>query len=152
MDGDPVEAIRRTHLWFERNSGWSPPDAETIDEWLADGVCRCPDDCWATPTTLCEHGLAAWWLVLRTLDCPHGGDLLEPARLVPHPDRMDPSDPNYVCVLDAHHRALCDGQAGYSDRLSGLFVQTARTLWERGSCCEQGCRHCPFVDRAGHTD
>ena len=30
---------------------------------------------------------------------------------------------------------------------SGLFVQTARTLWNRGDCCEQGCRHCPFVER-----
>ncbi|HEX4865708.1 MAG TPA: hypothetical protein VFV02_16685, partial [Acidimicrobiales bacterium] len=61
MDVDPVEAIRRTHLWFERNSGWSPPDDETVDEWIAEGVCRCPDDCWATPATLCEHGLACWW-------------------------------------------------------------------------------------------
>ncbi|HEX4864496.1 MAG TPA: DUF5522 domain-containing protein, partial [Acidimicrobiales bacterium] len=71
--------------------------------------------------------------------------------LVPHPARLNPEDPSYVPILDAHHLAVCTEQAGYLDPVSGLFVQTARTLWDRGSCCEQGCRHCPFLDRAGHT-
>jgi hypothetical protein len=40
-----------------------------------------------------------------------------------------------------------DGDAGYLDPTSGLFVQTARTLCSWGACCEQGCRHCPFGER-----
>jgi hypothetical protein len=142
-----AEAVRRTHVWFERHSGWSPPDSQTLTDWMSDGVCRCPDDCMVTPTECCSHGLASWWLVLRTLDRPDGATALDPVVLTPHPDRLDIRRPDYVDVMDAHHRALLDGEAGYLDPTSGLFVQTARTLWDRGSCCEQGCRHCPFVAR-----
>ena len=62
------DAIRTTHAWFEVNSGWAPPDAETLADWIADGVCRCPDDCLVAPDAWCEHGLASWWLVLRAID------------------------------------------------------------------------------------
>lgn len=142
------DALRRTHEWFGRNSGWSPPDPATVAEWIADGVCRCPDDCMVTPTEQCPHGLASWWLVLRTLDRPDGAAPLPPDRLIPHPERLDPrSGARYLAAMDAHHAALVAGEAGYFDPVSGLFVQTARTLWARAGCCEQGCRHCPYVDR-----
>ena len=65
-----TEAVRNVHEWFEHNSGWAPPDEETLAEWLADGVCRCPDECLVAPHDWCEHGLASWWLVLRALDAP----------------------------------------------------------------------------------
>jgi hypothetical protein len=143
-----AEAIRHTHAWFERNSGWSPPDPDTLAEWMSDGVCRCPDDCLVAPAVWCPHGLASWWLVLRTLDRPNGAVPLPPVALAPRPDRLDPRrGPDYVAAMDAHHAALVAGDAGYLDPTSGLFVQTARSLWDRGACCEQGCRHCPFVDR-----
>jgi aminoglycoside 6'-N-acetyltransferase len=61
------EAVRRTHDWFEHHSGWAPPDVDTLDEWLADGVCRAPDECLVTPDGWCEHGLASWNLVLAAL-------------------------------------------------------------------------------------
>jgi len=86
-------------------------------------------------------------LILTTLDRPDGAASLPPVRLTPHPDRLSTDRPDYVEVMDAHHRALLQGDAGYSDPATGLFVQTARTLWNRGSCCEQGCRHCPYLDR-----
>lgn len=143
-----AEAVRSAHVWFEQNSGWSPPDASTLSEWMADGVCRSPDDCLVAPTECCPHGLPSWWLVLTTLDRPEGAPPMPPARLAPHPDRLDPgSAANYVAAMDAHHRALLAGEPGYIDAPSGLFVQTARTLWDRGACCEQGCRHCPYLDR-----
>ena len=143
-----AEAVRRTHAWFERNSGWAPPDLATLDEWMSDGVSRCPDECLVAPAEWCTHGLASWWLVLRTLDRPDGTTALPPALLTPPPDRLDHRrGPDYVAIMDAHHRALLAGDAGYFDPTSGLFVQTARTLWDQGTCCEQGCRHCPFVDR-----
>jgi RimJ/RimL family protein N-acetyltransferase len=61
-------AIKRTHEWFEVNSGWAPPDDDELAEWLADGICRSPDDCLVRPEGWCAHGLASWWLILRALD------------------------------------------------------------------------------------
>ena len=61
-------AVRKAHEWFEVNSGWAPPDADELAEWLADGVCRSPDDCLVSPEGWCAHGLASWWLVLRAMD------------------------------------------------------------------------------------
>lgn len=59
------EAVRNTYTWFHLNSGWAPPDTDTLDEWLADGVCRAPDECLVRPDSWCEHGLASWALVLE---------------------------------------------------------------------------------------
>lgn len=68
-----AEAVRNAHRWFEHHSGWAPPDEDTLDEWVADGVCRCPDECLVAPTGWCEHGLASWWLILEALDdAPEG--------------------------------------------------------------------------------
>lgn len=64
----PEHAVQRTLEWFEVNSGWAPPDHDTLLEWVADGVCRCPDDCIVAPDTWCEHGLASWWLISQALD------------------------------------------------------------------------------------
>ena len=58
-------SLRTTHAWFAVNSGWAPPPPETMADWLADGVCRAPDDCWTTPHRPCSHGLASWHTVLR---------------------------------------------------------------------------------------
>lgn len=63
----PAEAVRNAHEWFEDHSGWAPPDPDTLDEWLADGVCRAPDECLVTPEGWCEHRLASWALILRAL-------------------------------------------------------------------------------------
>jgi hypothetical protein len=63
-----AEAVRNVHEWFEMHSGWAPPDLDTLAEWMADGVCRCPDDCLVSPQSWCRHGLASWFLVLRDLD------------------------------------------------------------------------------------
>ena len=65
---DATEAIRNAHEWFEVNSGWAPPDEDELDEWIADGVCRCPDDCLVRPDAWCPHGLASWSLILGALE------------------------------------------------------------------------------------
>jgi hypothetical protein len=62
-----TDAIENVHHWFELNSGWAPPDPDTLAEWVADGVCRCPDECLVAPLSWCKHGLASWDLVLRDL-------------------------------------------------------------------------------------
>jgi len=65
----------------------------------------------------------------------------------PHPARLDPDRPESAAIVAAHEAALASGAGGYLDPSTGLFVMTAQTLWDQGSCCERGCRHCPFLER-----
>jgi Family of unknown function (DUF5522) len=64
---------------------------------------------------------------------------------VPDPGRLDPARPDYQDVLAAHARALAAGEDGYLDPATGRWCFTAAHLWARGSCCDSGCRHCPYV-------
>lgn len=74
-------------------------------------------------------------------------DALSPRSLTePHASRLAPDHPARDRILKAHRAALAAGEAGYADPDTGLFVQTAATLAARGTCCGQGCRHCPYVD------
>jgi hypothetical protein len=74
VDEPTMRALVRTHEWFASNSGWAPPDEETLAEWSAHGHCRAPDDCVVAPGSWCAHGLASWLLVLRTVDDWPPGD------------------------------------------------------------------------------
>jgi hypothetical protein len=65
----------------------------------------------------------------------------------PHRDRLDPNRSDYRAILEAHAAAVLHGEPGYTDPETGLFVLTAATHVARGSCCESGCRHCPYLDR-----
>ncbi len=60
-------AVTNAHAWFEANSGWAPPDEDTLADWLADGVCRCPDECLVGIGGWCAHGLAGWDLILAAM-------------------------------------------------------------------------------------
>jgi hypothetical protein len=64
---------------------------------------------------------------------------------VPHPSRLSTDDPAYEEVVEAHAGALHAGADTYVDPRSGLTVLTAGYLARRGSCCDSGCRHCPYV-------
>jgi hypothetical protein len=66
----------------------------------------------------------------------------------PHPTRLAPDHPRRDAILAAHATALAAGQAGYLDPDTGLFVLTAGFLADRGTCCDRGCRHCPYVGGA----
>ena len=63
----------------------------------------------------------------------------------PHPSRLTPDHPRRAEILAAHDAAMARGEAGYLDPVNGLFVMTAAYLAERGFCCDQGCRHCPYL-------
>ncbi len=43
-----------------------------------------------------------------------------------------------------HEEALAQGLDGYLDSESGLFVFTSAYHLSRGTCCDSGCRHCPY--------
>ena len=62
-----AQSVRAALEWFENNSGWAPPDEETLAEWLADGMWRSPDACLVEPEGWCRHGLASWKLILDDL-------------------------------------------------------------------------------------
>lgn len=64
----------------------------------------------------------------------------------PHPSRLNPARSDYEAILDAHERAIAAGEPLYRDPSTGLMVITAATHLARGSCCESGCRHCPYLE------
>jgi hypothetical protein len=63
----------------------------------------------------------------------------------PHPDRLSPDDPAYPQIIRSHSDALDAGADTYVDPRTGYTVLTAAYLARRGTCCESGCRHCPYV-------
>ena len=63
----------------------------------------------------------------------------------PHPSRLASDAPHRGAIIAAHRRAVEAGEPGYADPATGLFVFTAAYLAERGTCCDTGCRHCPYV-------
>lgn len=65
---DAPTAVDNAYEWFEHNSGWAPPDPDTLADWQQDGMSRSPDDCLVAPDGWCEHGLASWPLVLAAAD------------------------------------------------------------------------------------
>lgn len=62
----------------------------------------------------------------------------------PHEGRLALGHPLRSEVLSEHDRALAAGATGYRDPVSGFFVMTAAYLADRGTCCGNGCRHCPY--------
>jgi hypothetical protein len=62
-----------------------------------------------------------------------------------HPSRLDPQHPLHAEICRRHAQALEHGERGYLDPQTGFFVMTAKYLADRGFCCENGCRHCPYV-------
>ena len=47
-------------------------------------------------------------------------------------------------IQQLHDSAVQRGDAFYCDPETGLWVQTSKTLGQRGHCCGSGCRHCPY--------
>lgn len=85
--------------------------------------------------------------MIRGMSEPEGEPTLPDDRRRPHPSRLAPSARGYEAILVAHDAAMQAGEPGYLDPLTGLFVMTAAHHWDRGSCCNSGCRHCPYLDR-----
>lgn len=62
----------------------------------------------------------------------------------PHPERLPADHPHRDEILRRHDAAMASGEVGYLDPGTGLFVLTAQQHATRGTCCRNGCRHCPF--------
>ncbi|MBJ7367090.1 MAG: hypothetical protein JHD14_01795 [Ilumatobacteraceae bacterium] len=73
-------------------------------------------------------------------------DELSPRPLTePHVSRLPLAHPNRELILSEHTRAIERKMSGYIDPNTGLFATTALYLAQRGVCCNQGCRHCPYL-------
>jgi hypothetical protein len=46
----------------------------------------------------------------------------------------------------AHAASIAAGEDGYVDPSTGLWVFNMRYLEQRGFCCDNGCRHCPYAE------
>lgn len=64
----------------------------------------------------------------------------------PHPSRLAANHPRRGDILAAHVSAMAVGEPGYLDPATGLFVLTAAELASRSECCDNRCRHCPYVE------
>ena len=49
------------------------------------------------------------------------------------PARLPPSTPGYDAIVAAHETAIVNGEPGYLDPMTGLFVMTAAYLWSAAS-------------------
>lgn len=49
-----------------------------------------------------------------------------------------------AAIARAHDAAVAAGEPGYLDPETAYFVFTAEALRANGTCCESGCRHCPY--------
>ena len=74
-----------------------------------------------------------------------GGIWPIPERRVAHPSRLSAEHPRYEEIVAAHEAAVAAGEETYVDPATGYTVMTREYLLERGTCCESGCRHCPYV-------
>jgi hypothetical protein len=63
----------------------------------------------------------------------------------PHPSRLAPDHPRRAAILAAHQGALDTGADSYADPDTGFTVLTSAYLARRGTCCDSGCRHCPYI-------
>ncbi len=50
-------------------------------------------------------------------------------------------------IRERHAQACASNSPSYVDPVTGYDVFTADFLWQRGHCCESGCRHCPYPAR-----
>ncbi len=64
----------------------------------------------------------------------------------PSTRRLDYGDPYASARVVAHLVAMLDHEPGYLDPKDQLFVFTAVTHLGRGYCCNNLCRHCPYVN------
>ncbi len=76
---------------------------------------------------------------------PHSEQLSARPLAEPHPSRLAPGHPRRREILAAHEAAMSRGEPGYADPDTGLYVLTAAFLTSRSTCCQSGCRHCPYL-------
>lgn len=70
-------------------------------------------------------------------------------RAEPSPARLALDHPLRDEILRRHRDACNRNEPTYIDPGTGYQVLTVDALAARGTCCESGCRHCPWVGPTG---
>jgi hypothetical protein len=70
----------------------------------------------------------------------------------PHPQRFATLRNDRELVLARHREAVEQGAISYTDPATGYRVFTAAHLAAQGSCCDNGCRHCPYIGAGSDPD
>jgi len=61
---------------------------------------------------------------------------------------MTSREPNLPAETVAAHLKACAAKLKtYEDPFTQMTVHTEYYLLDRGFCCNQGCRHCPYWDK-----
>jgi hypothetical protein len=55
--------------------------------------------------------------------------------------------PALVSFEELHQKAVQDKQDYYVDSATGYLVMTSFFLKNRGYCCDNKCRHCPYTKK-----
>lgn len=55
-------------------------------------------------------------------------------------------------IAELHAAANEAGESTYADPVTGYSVFTADFLRSMGSCCDRGCRHCPWAEDGDEGD
>lgn len=63
----------------------------------------------------------------------------------PHPQRLAPGNLHYAEIIRRHDEACRLQREWYDDPETGYRVLTRDFLLNRGTCCNSGCRHCPYI-------
>ena len=63
----------------------------------------------------------------------------------PSVKRLKIDDPFREQILELHQQAIASGIDEYRDPKTGFQVLTAKFHSSRGFCCDQLCRHCPYI-------
>jgi Family of unknown function (DUF5522) len=58
--------------------------------------------------------------------------------------RISTKDPFFEKIMQRHKEAIANDDDMYGDPETGYSVFTAKYLLKRGTCCNNGCRHCPY--------
>ena len=51
----------------EKEAAKKEPSPETLDRWMADGYCYCPDGCKVEPDGKCPHGQDSWAVIMGVI-------------------------------------------------------------------------------------
>jgi hypothetical protein len=71
--------------------------------------------------------------------------LAERPLISPSEKRLKLDDPFREQILALHSEAMNQDLDEYKDPKTGFQVLTAKFHADRGFCCDQLCRHCPYL-------
>ena len=83
---------------------------------------------------------ASAWIRLE----PFSAEGLQPCAVLEPPESVE-TEVDIEDCWKAHSKAVAAGEQSYDDPDTGYFVFSELAHKQRGACCGNGCRHCPYA-------